>query len=147
METIISTSIFTERYRKCLWSGTYVYVFLYYEFFSLTNTNGTNYLTLPHSFLSAIPQSSCYNFPWKNISPGVCPWFSLCLDFVWLKTWWGRSPGQAAQLVTGSSRYTKVAGSIPRQGTYKKQPMMTSLSGTTNWCLSLSLSLCLWINK
>lgn len=33
------------------------------------------------------------------------------------------SPGQVAQLVRASSRYTKVSGSTPIQGTYKNQPM------------------------
>ena len=31
--------------------------------------------------------------------------------------------GQIAQLVRASAQYTKVAGSIPGQGAYKKQPM------------------------
>ena len=34
-----------------------------------------------------------------------------------------RGPGQVAQLVRALSRYIKVAGSIPGQGTYKKQPV------------------------
>ena len=33
------------------------------------------------------------------------------------------SPGWVAQLVRASSQYTKVKGSIPRQGTYKNQPI------------------------
>ena len=32
-------------------------------------------------------------------------------------------PGQVAQLVRALSQYAKVAGLIPRQGTYEKQPM------------------------
>ena len=32
-------------------------------------------------------------------------------------------PGWLAQLVRALSRYTKVAGLIPGQGTHKKQPM------------------------
>ena len=40
-----------------------------------------------------------------------------------------------------SSRYTNVVGLIPGQGTYKKQPMNASISGTTNRCFSLSLPL------
>lgn len=32
-------------------------------------------------------------------------------------------PGQVALLVRASSWYTKVAGSIPHQATYKSQPM------------------------
>ena len=32
-------------------------------------------------------------------------------------------PGQVAQLVWVSSQYTKVAGLIPGQGTYRKQQM------------------------
>ena len=36
---------------------------------------------------------------------------------------WGKSPGRPAQLVRALSQYTKVAGSIPGEGTYKKQPM------------------------
>ena len=35
------------------------------------------------------------------------------------------SPAQVAQLVRASSPYAKVTGSIPGQGTYKKQPMNT----------------------
>ena len=35
------------------------------------------------------------------------------------------SPGQVFQLVSGSSWYAKVVGSIPGQYTYKKQPMKT----------------------
>ena len=49
------------------------------------------------------------------------------------------APGQAGQWVRLSSRYTKVAGSIPSQGTYKKLPMNVSRSGTTHGCLSVSL--------
>ena len=33
------------------------------------------------------------------------------------------SPGWVARLVRASSRYAKVVGSIPCQGTYKNQPM------------------------
>lgn len=47
-------------------------------------------------------------------------------------------PGWAAQGVRASFWYTKVAGLISGQGTYQKQPMHASLSGTISWCLSLS---------
>ena len=50
------------------------------------------------------------------------------------------SPGQVAQLVTVSSQYAKVMGSIPGQGIYKKQPMNAQIS-ETNKSVSLSLSL------
>ena len=46
--------------------------------------------------------------------------------------------GRLAQLVRVLSQYAKVAGSILGQGTYKKQPMNAQISGTTNWCFSLS---------
>ena len=35
-------------------------------------------------------------------------------------------PGWVCQLVRASSRYAKVSGSIPGQGTYKNQPMHAS---------------------
>ena len=41
-------------------------------------------------------------------------------------------PGWIAQLVRASSRYAKVADSVPGQGTYKNQPMNAYISGTTN---------------
>lgn len=47
------------------------------------------------------------------------------------------SPGHVAQLARASSLHTNVAGSIPHQGTSKKQPM--KMSGTTSECFSLSL--------
>ena len=42
------------------------------------------------------------------------------------------SPKEIAQLVKASSQYTKVAGSISHQGTYKNQLMNAYISGTTN---------------
>ena len=36
---------------------------------------------------------------------------------------YGTGPGQVAQLVGASSQYAEVAGSIPSQGIYRKQPM------------------------
>ena len=39
----------------------------------------------------------------------------------------GHGPSQLAQLVRESSQYAKVVGSIPGQGTYKKQLMFLSL--------------------
>ena len=47
-------------------------------------------------------------------------------------------PGHVAQLVRALSRYAKVLGLIPGQGTYENQPMNASISGTTNQCFSLS---------
>ena len=61
-------------------------------------------------------------------------------------------PGQVAQLVTSSSQYTKVAGSIPCQSTERNQPVSACISGTSR-CFSLclcsfcSLTLSLKINK
>ena len=52
---------------------------------------------------------------------------------------WG--PGWVAQLVRASSQYTKVAGSIPGQGTRKTQPMNASVHGAANRSISLSLFL------
>lgn len=49
----------------------------------------------------------------------------------------GRGP--VAQLVRVSSRYAKVPGRIPGQGTYKTEPINASVSGTPSRCLSLSL--------
>ena len=48
-------------------------------------------------------------------------------------------PGWVAQLVRVSSPHTKIVGSIPGQGTYKKQPMNTKIDETTNPWFSLSL--------
>ena len=48
-------------------------------------------------------------------------------------------PGRVAQLVRAVSWYPKVVGSIPRQGTYKNQPMNAQISGTTSQCFSLFL--------
>ena len=45
----------------------------------------------------------------------------------------GASPDQIAQLVTASSQYAKIAGSIPSQGTYMQEP--------TNECINKCLSL------
>ena len=45
-------------------------------------------------------------------------------------------PGRVAQWVRVSSRYTKVAGSMSSQNTYKKQPINIQISGTINRCLS-----------
>ena len=50
------------------------------------------------------------------------------------------SPGQVAQWVRASSRYAETEGSIPSQGTYKKQSVNAQISGTTNLFLPLSLS-------
>lgn len=51
-------------------------------------------------------------------------------------------PGRVAPLVRASSRSSKVVGSIPGRGMYKKQSVKQSVSvsrsGTTNRCLSLS---------
>ena len=54
--------------------------------------------------------------------------------------------GQVAQLVRVSFPYAKVASLIFGQGTYKKQPMNTSIRGTANQCFSLSLSLPLFLS-
>ena len=40
--------------------------------------------------------------------------------------------GRVTQLAGASSRYTKVVGVIPGQGTYRKQPMNAGISGTTH---------------
>ena len=56
-------------------------------------------------------------------------------------------PGPVAQLVRASSRYTKVAGSIPGQSTYKKQPMNAYVEQQVNVSLSLSLNINNKINK
>ena len=45
------------------------------------------------------------------------------------------SPGLVARV---SSPYAEVAGSLPCQGAYKKQPVSASTSGTPNLSLSLS---------
>ena len=58
--------------------------------------------------------------------------------FLFLPLWKGGCPGWGAPLVRVSPRYIKVMGSISGQGTYKNQPMNASVSGTTNWWLSLS---------
>ena len=50
------------------------------------------------------------------------------------------SPGQVAQLVRASSWHAEVVGWIPRQGTYKNQPMSASVSGTIPPCFSVSVS-------
>lgn len=53
-----------------------------------------------------------------------------------------RGPGWVSQLVRASSRYTKVAGSIPSRGTCKNQPVDARISGTTNgWVPPPSLPL------
>ena len=44
------------------------------------------------------------------------------------------SPGQSAQLFRASSQFTKVEGSIPVQGTYRKQPMNAWMGGKTKQC-------------
>ena len=41
-------------------------------------------------------------------------------------------PGPVVQLVRVSSQYTKVAGSIPTQGTHRNQPVRASVGGTRN---------------
>ena len=48
-----------------------------------------------------------------------------------------KHPGWVAQWVRALSHYTKVEGSVPRQGTHKKQPM----NKWNNKLMSLSLSL------
>lgn len=49
-------------------------------------------------------------------------------------------PGQVAQWVETPSQHTKDAGSIPRHGTYKTQPMHTSVrEQQTMFLFSLSL--------
>ena len=48
-------------------------------------------------------------------------------------------PDWVAHWVRVSSQYTKVAGSISGQGTYKKQPMNAKIDETKNPCFSLSL--------
>ena len=48
-------------------------------------------------------------------------------------------PGRVGQLVRALSQQVKVTGSIPSEGTYKKQPMNAQISGTTNQCFSLSI--------
>ena len=59
---------------------------------------------------------------------------------IWIfKSNW-QYPGQVAQLVRMSPPYSKVAGLIPGQGTYKKQPMNAQVSGKTNRHVSLSFS-------
>lgn len=51
-----------------------------------------------------------------------------------------RGRGRAAQLVKASSGYTRLAGSIPGQGTHKNQPAMyDSVEQHLNVSLSLSL--------
>ena len=49
-------------------------------------------------------------------------------------------PDKVIQLLRVSSQYTKVAGSILGQGTYKNQPINTQMSGKTNPCSFLSCS-------
>ena len=49
-------------------------------------------------------------------------------------------PGQGAQAVRVSCVCTRVAGSIPGEGTCKTQAMRTPITGTTNQRFSLSLS-------
>ena len=59
----------------------------------------------------------------------------------------GVSPGQGAQLVSASFQYTKVRGSIPSQGTHKKQPMSAWIEGQQNQCLFASLFISLSPSK
>ena len=40
--------------------------------------------------------------------------------------------GRVTQLAGAPSRYTKVVAVIPGQGTYRKQPMIAGISGTTH---------------
>ena len=50
------------------------------------------------------------------------------------------SPWLVAQVGQNILLIHKVVGLISGQGTYKKQPITVSISRTTSWCFSLSLS-------
>ena len=65
---------------------------------------------------------------------------ALGKDAIHLKSQKGH-PVRVAQLVRASLQYAKVVGSIPGQGTYKKQAMNAKISGTTNRCFSLKKSI------
>ena len=59
----------------------------------------------------------------QTSGPTTYQWVSVSLPLSKSILFLKKCPGHIAQLVRASSRYTKVAGSIPGQGTYKNQPM------------------------
>ena len=58
-----------------------------------------------------------------------------------------KPPGRVAQLVRASSRFTKVADSIPSQGSLSNQAVNARMSRTTNRCPSLPLPLPLSLSQ
>lgn len=75
---------------------------------------------------------------WQVVSS--TSWFqsNFNINFLDSKTYF--CPGRVARLVRALSQYSKVAGSVPGQGTHKEQPINALVSGITKslfLCLSL----------
>lgn len=55
--------------------------------------NGTNLSPSPLLFNASLSLPVIMSLR-KTPPPGVWPWVSFCLDFVWLKSWWGGEWGE-----------------------------------------------------
>ena len=110
------------------------------RFHAFLHTQGSDLVPLcPASFISSLSIGSFFSaYKYVQISAPLKSTYTSTYDYPcsqFSKNTSKRlsSPGRVAQSVGALSRY-------PSQGTYKKQPMNASVSGTTHQCFSLSLS-------